>query len=53
MRRADNVGELVLAYKNPRPNPKNEQDFFLASTALRDALMKKISSYGALFEPAR
>jgi hypothetical protein len=49
----NNIGELVLAYKNPQPAPKNEQDFFLASTALRDALMKKISSYGALFEPAR
>jgi hypothetical protein len=51
--KADNIGELVLAYKNPQPSPKNEQHFFLASTALRDALMRKISSYGALFEPAR
>lgn len=48
-----NIGELVLAHKNPQPVPKNEKDFFLASTALRDSLMKKISSYGVLFQPAR
>jgi len=51
--KGENVGELVLAYKNPEPAPKNEKDFFLASTALRDSLMKKIPSYAALFEAAR
>jgi hypothetical protein len=49
----ENVGEIVIAYKNPAASGKTEKDFFLASTRLRDDLMKKISSYGALFEPAR
>jgi hypothetical protein len=48
----DNIGELVLAYKNPANSGKSEKDFFLASTALRDGLQKKIHSYAALFEPA-
>jgi hypothetical protein len=49
----ENVGEIVIAYKNPPGSGKTEKDFFLASTQLRDSLMKKIPSYGALFEPAR
>jgi hypothetical protein len=32
---------------------KTEKDFFLASTRLRDGLMKKIPSYAALFAPAQ
>jgi hypothetical protein len=48
----ENVGEIVLAYKNPPGGGKTEKDFFLASTRLRDSLMKKISSYAALFAPA-
>lgn len=48
----ENVGEIVLAYKNPPDSGKTEKDFFLASTRLRDSLMKKISSYAALFAPA-
>lgn len=51
--KGDNIGEIVLAYKNPNPSPKNEKAYFLASTALRDDLMKKIPSYAALFEAAR
>jgi len=51
--KGENIGELVLAYKNPTPSPKNEKDYFLGSTALRDSLMKKIPSYAALFEAAR
>jgi hypothetical protein len=49
----ENVGEIVIAYKNPADSRKTEKDFFLASTALRDGLMKKIQSYAALFEPAK
>jgi hypothetical protein len=49
----ENVGEIVIAYKNPPGSGKTEKDFFLASTQLRDSLMKKIPSYAALFEPAR
>ncbi len=49
----ENVGEIVLAYKNDGANAKGETAFFLASTHLRDALQKQIPSYGALFEPAK
>ena len=49
----ENVGEIVLAYKNPAGSGKTEADFFRASTGLRDELMKKIPSYAALFEPAK
>lgn len=49
----ENVGEIVLAYKNPPDSGKTEKDFFLASLTLRDALMKRIPSHAALFEPAR
>lgn len=49
----ENIGEIVIAYKNPPNSGKGEKDFFLASTALRDRLMKKIASYSALFEPAK
>jgi hypothetical protein len=49
----ENVGEIVLAYKNADGSGKTEKDFFLASTQLRDGLMKRIHSYAALFEPAR
>jgi hypothetical protein len=49
----ENVGEIVLAYKNPPGSGKTEKDFFLASTALRDGLMKQIPSHAALFEPAK
>jgi hypothetical protein len=48
----NNVGEIVLAYKNPADSRKTEKDFFLASTLLRDGLMKKIPNYAALFAPA-
>jgi hypothetical protein len=49
----ENIGEIVLAYKNPDGSKKTEKDFFLAATQLRDGLMKKIHSYAALFEPAK
>jgi hypothetical protein len=49
----ENVGEIVIAYKNSGGAAKTEKDFFMASTGLRDSLMKKIPSYAALFEPAR
>jgi hypothetical protein len=52
-----NLGELVLAYKNPphavTTDSKYERHFFLAAVRLRDALERKIPSYGALFAPAR
>lgn len=49
----ENVGEIVLAYKNPADSGKTEKDFYLAASGLRDALMKKIPSYAALFATAK
>lgn len=49
----ENVGLLVAAYKNPAGSSKNDKDFFVAATALRDGLQKKIPSYGALFNAAK
>jgi hypothetical protein len=49
----ENVGEIVLAYKNPPDSGKMEKDFFLAAMALRDGLMEQIPSHAALFEPAK
>jgi len=49
----ENIGLLVLAYKNPPNSGKSETDFFLAATALRDGLQKQIPSYADLFKPAR
>jgi hypothetical protein len=49
----ENVGLLVLAYKNPADSGRTEKDFFLASSALRDSLQQQIPNYGALFAAAR
>ena len=49
----ENVGEIVLAYKNPVNSGKTEKQFYLAASGLRDRLMKKIPSYAALFAPAK
>jgi len=46
-----NVGLLVAAYK--RDPAKTEKDYFLAGTALRDSLQKKIPNYDALFAKAK
>jgi len=43
----------VIAYKNPVDSGKTDQDFFLAGTKLRNDLQKEISSFAALFEPAK
>ncbi|TLY60660.1 MAG: hypothetical protein E6K52_09890 [Gammaproteobacteria bacterium] len=49
----ENVGLLVLAYKNPAGGGKTDQDFFLAASALRDDLQKQIPNYAALFAAAK
>jgi hypothetical protein len=49
----ENVGLLVLAYKNPEGSTKTEKDYFLAATALRDSLKPKIPTYAGLFERAK
>lgn len=48
----ENVGLVVIAYKLPSPSAKSEVGFFAASSALRDQLAKRISSYADLFKPA-
>lgn len=48
----NNLGLLVAAYKYNPAEGKGEKDFFLAGTALRDDLARKIPSYTALFQPA-
>lgn len=50
--KGDNIGLLVAAYKFDPAAGKGEKDFFLAGTALRDDLAKKIPSYEALYKPA-
>lgn len=51
-----NIGLVVYAFKNPPANPHTsaqEMIYLKKSTVLRDALAKKISSYNALFDPAK
>ncbi|MFZ6758299.1 hypothetical protein ACO0K9_13905 [Undibacterium sp. Ji50W] len=49
----ENIGLLVLAYKNPVGSGYDDAHFFTVSTALRNELQKKIPSYAALFEKAK
>src|SRR5579859_352954 len=49
----ENVGMIVLAYRNPANSGKTDRDFFQAGTELRDDLKKQIPSFAALFEPAK
>lgn len=49
----ENLGLLVLAYKNPPNSGKTDKDFFLAGTKLRDDLQKQIPTYDSLFRPAK
>jgi len=49
----ENIGLIVLAFKNPANSGKTDLDFFVAGTKLRDDLQKQIPSFAALFEPAK
>ena len=49
----ENCGLLVLAYKNDAAHTKTEQEFYIAATALRDALQQQIPSYAGLYEKAK
>jgi hypothetical protein len=46
------LGLLVLAYKYPSAVAKTETDFFVAASAVRDALAKEVPAYADLFKPA-
>lgn len=48
----ENIGLLVLAYKNPAGSTRTDLEFLKAGAALRDALRTRISSQAALFAPA-
>lgn len=50
---AENVGLLVLAYKNPAGSGKTDIDFFSAASRLRDELQKQIPDYASLFKSAK
>jgi hypothetical protein len=51
-RNGENIGLLLLAYKNSDQWAKGDLGFLLAATALRDGLQKKIPTYADLFKPA-
>ena len=48
----ENIGEIVLAYKNPPHSGKSERDFFAAAMDVRDQLQPMIRTYLSLFQPA-
>jgi ABC-type glycerol-3-phosphate transport system substrate-binding protein len=48
----ENVGLLVLAYKNDDAHSKSDDEFYAASMKLRQSIQKHIPSFGALFAPA-
>ena len=49
----ENVGLLVLAYKNDGANAKTDDQFYAASMKLRHDLQKDVPSFAALFAPAK
>lgn len=49
----ENVGLLVLAYKNDGANAKTDDQFYAMTMQLRQSLEKDIPSFAALFAPAK
>ncbi len=49
----ENVGLLVLAYKNDGANAKTDDQFYAMAMKLRDSIKKDIPSFAALFAPAK
>lgn len=49
----ENVGLVVYAFKVPAESNAGERKFYLKALDLRDALAKRIPSYGALFGQVR
>jgi len=50
--KAENIGLLVLAYKNPSSSGVSDLDYLAKGTALRDELQLRIPSMGFLFTEA-
>lgn len=48
----ENIGLLVLAYRNLADSHKTDRDFFDSGTALRDEIARKIPTFATLFESA-
>lgn len=51
--KGENVGLMVLAYKNHGKDAKSDEAFYKASQKLRDDTAKHIPSFKALFDPAK
>jgi hypothetical protein len=49
----ENVGLLVLAYKNDGAHAKTDDQFYAAAMKLRQEIQKDIPGFAALFAPAR
>jgi len=49
----ENVGLLVLAYKNDGASAKSDDEFYAATMKLRLGLQPAIGSFAALFAPAK
>lgn len=49
----ENIGLLVLAYKNDAANARTDDEFYAASMKLRLEIQKSIPSFAALFAPAK
>jgi hypothetical protein len=49
----ENVGLIVLAYKNDETHSKPDAGFYKASQVLRDSIQQQIPSYKALFDPIK
>ncbi len=49
----ENIGLLVLAFKNPANSGKSDLYFLRAATEIRDGLQKKIPNLASLFDPAK
>jgi hypothetical protein len=49
----ENIGLLVLAYKNHGADAKSDDEFYAASMKLRQEIQQSIPSFAALFAPAK
>ena len=49
----ENIGLLVLAYKNHGTDAKTDDEFYVASMKLRKDIQKSIQGFAALFKPVK
>jgi hypothetical protein len=48
----ENIGLIVLAYKNDAAHTRSEREFYRMACDLRDSVQPRIASFAALFAPA-